>query len=88
MEHSQSSDWREIFNFKRRLRDAWVAQLVKHLILDFDSGHDVKVCEIEPHIGLCADSVEPPWDPLSVSLSFCFSPTCAYLCALSLSLSK
>ena len=44
--------------------DAWVA---KHPILDFSSGHDLTVSEFEPHVGLCADSVEPAWD-LSPSL--------------------
>ena len=28
--------------------DAWVAQSVKHLTLDFGSGHDLTVCETEP----------------------------------------
>ena len=31
---------------------AWVAQLVKCLTLDFGSGHDLMVCEIEPRIRL------------------------------------
>ena len=35
----------------------------------FDSGHDLTVCEIEPRVGLCADSVEPDWDSLSFLLS-------------------
>ena len=43
---------------------AWVAQVVKHLTLDFGLGHDLTVCESEPHIGLCADRVEPAWDSL------------------------
>ena len=38
--------------------------------LDFGSGHDLKVFEFEPHIQLHTDSVEPAWDPLSLSLSF------------------
>ena len=40
-------------------RGTWVAQLIKHQTLDFGSGHDLKVCEFEPRVGLCADSVEP-----------------------------
>ena len=32
---------------------AWVARWVKHLALDLGSGHDLKVCEIKPCIGLC-----------------------------------
>ena len=35
-----------------------MAQLVKHLTLNFGSGHDLTVCEMEPRIGLCADSAE------------------------------
>ena len=38
---------------------AWVAQLVKHPTLRFGSGRDLTVCEIEPHLGLCADSADP-----------------------------
>ena len=37
--------------------------------LDLGSGHDLRVGEIEPHIGLYAVSVEPAWDSLSPSLS-------------------
>ena len=29
-------------------RDTWVTQSIKRLTLDFGSGHDLKVCEIEP----------------------------------------
>ena len=37
---------------------------------DFCSGHELTACEIEPHVGLCADSKEPAWDSLSpLSLS-------------------
>ena len=41
---------------------AWVAQSLKHLPLDFGSGHDLTVRELEPCV-----SVEPAWDPLSPS---------------------
>ena len=44
-----------LLNFSR---DIWVAQSVKHPTLDFSSGHDLTVCELELRIGLCADSVE------------------------------
>ena len=40
----------------------WVAQLVKHLTLDFGSGHDLTVR------GLWADSEEPAWDSLALFL--------------------
>ena len=46
-----------------------MAQSVKRLTLDFGSGHDLMVPGIEPHIGLCADNVEPSWASLSPSLS-------------------
>ena len=43
--------------------------VVKRPSLDFGSGHDVMVCEIEPYTRLCDDSVEPAWHPLFSSLS-------------------
>ena len=61
---------------------AWVAQLVKWPAFDFGSGYNLAVHEIEPRAGLCADSVEPAWDSLSLS-----APPLLML-ALSLSLSK
>ena len=36
---------------------------------DFHSGHDLSVCEFEPHIGLAAVSTEPALDPLYPILS-------------------
>ena len=46
---------------------------------DFGSGHELTVCGIEPHVGLCAGGMEPAWDfflpplsappPLMLSLS-------------------
>ena len=42
-----------------------MAQSVKQPTLGFGSGHDLMVCEFEPHAGLCADSAEPAWDSLS-----------------------
>ena len=58
-----------------------MAWSVKRLTLDFGSGHDVAVCEIEPHIRLCTGSTEPAWDSLSAP------PLLACMSALSLSLS-
>ena len=46
-----------------------MAQLVKQPALDFSSAHDLTVPEMEPHIRLCADSMEAAWDSLSLSLS-------------------
>ena len=56
-------------NFKKIYRATWGAQLAKHLILDFDSGHDLTVHKFKPCIGLCSDSMEPAWDSLSPTLS-------------------
>ena len=50
------------------------------LASDFGSGHDLTVHGLKPLIGLCADSVEPAWDSLSLPVS-CPSP----ISALSLS---
>ena len=41
--------------------------------LDFKSGHDLRVCEFEPHVGICTDSTEAAWNFLFPS--FCPSPT-------------
>ena len=47
-----------------------MAQLVKHLTLDFGSGHDLTVHELEPqHQAPRADHTEPAWNSLSPSLS-------------------
>ena len=60
-----------------------MAQWVKRPTLDVGSGHGLRVCELEPQVGLWADSTEPPWDSVSPSLS---APP-LFLCARSLSLS-
>ena len=52
-----------------------MAQSVKRPTLGFGSGRDLAVREIEPHVGLCSDGVEPAWDSLSHIL--CPSPTCS-----------
>ena len=65
-----------------KMGGAGVAWSVKHLSLDFGSDHDLTVCEIEPHVGLRADSAEPAWDSLSPSLSLPLP------CSYSLFLSK
>ena len=53
---------------------------VKRRTLDFGSGHDLTVHEIESHVRLCADRVESAWNSPSLS-----APP---LLVLSLSLSK
>ena len=62
-----------------------MAQSVKRLTLDLGSGHDVTVCEFEPHVRLWADTTEPAWDPLSPPLSTPPPLTLAHLLLLSLS---
>ena len=62
---------------------AWVAQSVKHLTLDFSSGHNLTVPGIEPGVELHADSAEPAWYSLSLSSLSLPLPNS---CALSLSL--
>ena len=47
----------------------WVVQSVERPTLDFSSGHDLAVCDFKPHVGLCADSAEPAWDSVFLSLS-------------------
>ena len=61
-----------------------MAQLVRRLTFGFSSGHDLMVCEFEPHVGLQADSMEPAWDSFSPSLS---TPPLLALC-LSLKINK
>ena len=46
----------------------WGTPSVKRPTLDLGSGHDLTVRELEPHVGLCADSTEPAWDSVSPSL--------------------
>ena len=50
-------------------RATWVAQSVEYPTVDFSSGHDLMVHGIEPHVGLCTDSMEPAWDSLCPCLS-------------------
>ena len=45
-----------------------MAQSVKCPTLDLGSGHDLMVREFELCVGLCADSVEPAGDSLSLPL--------------------
>ena len=61
--------WTVMHHIKNDVWGAWVAQPAKHPTLDFSSGHDITVCEFEPHVGLCANSTEPAWGSLSPFLS-------------------
>ena len=63
-----------------------MAQSVERLTLGFCSGHDLTVCEIQPRVGLCTDSIGPAQD--SLSLSLCPSPTLAFSLSLFLSQNK
>ena len=65
-----------------------MVQWVKSLCFGMGSGHDLMVCETEPHIGLCADSVEPACDSVSLSLSAPPPLVCARALSLSLSQNK
>ena len=62
-----------------------MALWVQCLTLDFGSGHDLMVPEIESHIRLHADSMESAWDSLSSLASA--PPPCTFFLSLSLSLS-
>ena len=37
-----------LYSHKKTHKGAWVAQLVKHLTLDFDSGHDLMIMRLSP----------------------------------------
>ena len=45
-----------------------MAQSIKRLTVDFDSGHDLTVCEMEPRVGSHAESTEPALDFVCLSL--------------------
>ena len=59
----------------------WVAQLLKHLTLDFISGHDLTVVRWNPVSGSVL-GMEPAWDAL------CPSPACILVLSLTLTLKK
>ena len=50
-----------------------MTQSAKCLTFDIGSGHDLTVHGIEPCVGLCADSMEPAWDSLSLPPSLSLS---------------
>ena len=66
---------------KENLWGAWVAQLGKRPTLDFSSCRGLTVREIEPHVWVWADSVEPA---LGFSLSLSLSLPHLHRLALSL----
>ena len=58
-----------VLYLKRMEQGTWVAQSFMHPTLDSDSGLDVTVPEIEPHIQLHNNSTEAAWDSLPPYLS-------------------
>ena len=81
--------WKDVVTTQCYLKEywgTWVTQLVKHPTLDFDSGHDLTVREMEFHVRLCADSPEPAWDSLSLFLSAPPLLVCLFSLFLSLKL--
>ena len=48
------------------IRGMWVAQWVKHLTLDFGSGHDLRIMRLSPTLGSML-SMEPTENSLSLS---------------------
>lgn len=61
-------------------RGAWVAELVKHGTLGFASAPDLRIMKWSPVIGFVQSLLK-----FLSSLSFCPSPLCTHVCALSLS---
>ena len=61
---------------KKKNRGAGVAQLVKHLTLGFDSGHDLMVRGFKSRIDLCSGQLEACLG-FYLSPSLCPSPTCS-----------
>ena len=54
-----------------------MVQSIKHPTLEFGSGHNLRVCGLEPHVELCSDSLEPVWESLSL-LSLPLFHACKY----------
>ena len=65
-----------IFQPHRKMKfwGAWVAQSIKHLTLDFSSGHDLVVRVFKPLVWLHTDGAEPAWDSFSFLLSLPLPP--------------
>ena len=56
-----------LFKTETKIRGIWVAQSVKHLTLDFSSGHGLAVMTLSPMSGSWL-SIEPACDSLLLSL--------------------
>ena len=68
--------WRRV---EKKRRGAWMAQSIKRPTLDFGSGHNLMVCEMERRVGFYTDSTARSLLGISLSLSLpftlCLSPT-------------
>ena len=86
--NSEIMTWAEIKS--QKLKGIWVVQWVKQPTFGFSLGlgHDLIVCEVEVHMGLCADSAEPAWDSPFLPLSLSLPPCLSLSLSLSLSVSK
>ena len=58
---------------EKRFRGTWVAQLVKHLTLDFGSGHDPRALGLSSGIRFCAELGACLDETFSLSLSLSLS---------------
>ena len=55
------------------MRGAWVVQSIKCPTLDFGSDHDLMICDIDSHVGLCTECGAHLGFSLSLSLSLSLS---------------
>lgn len=59
-ETAEATNRRSGVYYRFRARGARAAQAAQRLALDFSSGRDLTVCEMEPGVGLCADGSSLP----------------------------
>ena len=76
------------FNIQKPINVGRLGGSVRRPTLDFSSGHDLTVHGFEPYIGLCADSAEPSWDFLPLSLSASLKLSAPPPLSLSLKINK
>ena len=66
-----------------------MVQSVKHLTLDLGSGHDLTIREVEPRLGLCANTVLTAGNLLGVlSLPLSLPLPCLHTVSLSLKINN
>ena len=69
MGHHQVGEREQIHLQKEPAQGRLGGSLVKHLTLDFGSGHDLTFSWVQAlHRALCTDRVEPAWDSFSLPL--------------------